>query len=78
MEVADQGVGITPEILEQVMNLYFTTKKDGSGSACPCAARNRTEPRHPQNRIAAGSGTICLVRLPPAPDALSEIATATN
>ena len=31
MEVRDQGSGIPPELQEKVFELYFTTKKDGSG-----------------------------------------------
>jgi signal transduction histidine kinase len=79
VEVADQGVGITPEILEQVMNLYFTTKKDGSGLGLPLALR-AIELNRGTLRIESqpGQGTICLIRLPPAPDAPQEIATATN
>jgi signal transduction histidine kinase len=31
IEVHDQGSGIPPEIQDKIFNLYFTTKKDGSG-----------------------------------------------
>lgn len=31
VEVRDQGGGIPPEIQDKVFNLYFTTKKSGSG-----------------------------------------------
>jgi PAS domain S-box-containing protein len=31
LEVHDTGVGITPEIRDKIFNLYFTTKKSGSG-----------------------------------------------
>jgi signal transduction histidine kinase len=31
IEVRDQGVGIAPEIRDKIFNLYFTTKKSGSG-----------------------------------------------
>ncbi len=30
-EIRDQGVGIPPEVQEKIFELYFTTKKDGSG-----------------------------------------------
>jgi signal transduction histidine kinase len=30
-EVSDQGAGIPPELQEKIFQLYFTTKKDGSG-----------------------------------------------
>jgi len=31
IEVHDQGKGIAPDIQDKVFNLYFTTKKSGSG-----------------------------------------------
>jgi signal transduction histidine kinase len=31
IEVRDQGSGIPPEVRDKVFNLYFTTKKAGSG-----------------------------------------------
>ena len=31
IEVRDQGTGIPPEVRDKVFNLYFTTKKSGSG-----------------------------------------------
>jgi hypothetical protein len=31
IEVRDQGPGIPPEIRDKIFNLYFTTKKSGSG-----------------------------------------------
>jgi signal transduction histidine kinase len=31
IEISDQGVGIPPEIRDKIFNLYFTTKKQGSG-----------------------------------------------
>ena len=31
IEVRDQGAGIAPEIRDKVFNLYFTTKKSGTG-----------------------------------------------
>jgi signal transduction histidine kinase len=30
-EISDQGTGIPPEVQEKIFELYFTTKKDGSG-----------------------------------------------
>ena len=30
-EVRDQGAGIPPEVQEKIFELYFTTKKEGSG-----------------------------------------------
>ena len=31
IEVIDHGTGIPPEVRDKVFNLYFTTKKSGSG-----------------------------------------------
>ena len=31
LEIADTGAGISPEIRDKIFNLYFTTKKSGSG-----------------------------------------------
>jgi signal transduction histidine kinase len=31
LSVHDQGSGIPPELLDKIFDLYFTTKKDGSG-----------------------------------------------
>jgi signal transduction histidine kinase len=31
IEISDRGVGIAPEIRDKIFNLYFTTKKQGSG-----------------------------------------------
>ena len=31
IEVRDQGGGIAPEIRDKIFNLYFTTKRTGSG-----------------------------------------------
>ena len=31
IEIKDQGEGISPEVQEKIFELYFTTKKDGSG-----------------------------------------------
>ena len=39
VEVRDQGKGIPPEIREKIFNLYFTTKKEGTGIGLPMAYR---------------------------------------
>ena len=31
LEVHDTGAGVSPEIRDKIFNLYFTTKKSGSG-----------------------------------------------
>src|SRR5215831_15219708 len=70
VEIADHGIGIAPENLEQVLNLYFTTKKGGSGLGLPLALRaielNRGALKI-DSRV--GEGTTCRIRLPLASDA---------
>jgi signal transduction histidine kinase/HAMP domain-containing protein len=39
VEITDQGGGIPPEIREKIFNLYFTTKKGGSGIGLSMAYR---------------------------------------
>jgi len=70
VEISDHGIGIAPENLEQVLNLYFTTKKGGSGLGLPLALRaielNRGALKI-DSRV--GQGTTCRIRLPLASDA---------
>jgi PAS domain S-box-containing protein len=39
VEITDQGGGIPPEVKEKIFNLYFTTKKGGSGIGLPMTYR---------------------------------------
>ena len=39
IEIRDQGKGIPAEIREKIFNLYFTTKKEGTGIGLPMAYR---------------------------------------
>ena len=39
VEITDEGGGIPPEIREKVFNLYFTTKKEGTGIGLPMTYR---------------------------------------
>jgi signal transduction histidine kinase len=39
LEVRDQGVGIDPENRQQVLNPFFTTKKEGTGLGLPIAKK---------------------------------------
>ncbi len=79
VEIADHGVGIVPENLDQVLNLYFTTKKGGSGLGLPLALR-AIELNRGTLKIESevGEGTTCRVRLPPASDASLQLASSTN
>src|SRR5689334_19880974 len=65
VEVSDQGGGIPPEIQEKIFNLYFTTKKAGSGIGLPMTYRvmqlhNGEVEFESQN----GRGTIFRLRFP--------------
>ena len=77
VEIADQGVGIAPENLDQVLSLYFTTKKGGSGLGLPLALRaielNRGTLKI-ESRV--GEGTTCTVRFPPASDDAPRLAAS--
>jgi two-component system sensor histidine kinase AtoS len=76
VEIADHGIGIAPENLDQVLNLYFTTKKGGSGLGLPLALRaielNRGVLKI-DSRV--GEGTTCRIRLPLASDAAPQISS---
>jgi signal transduction histidine kinase len=39
LSVSDTGQGIAPEHLDNIFQLYFTTKKNGSGVGLPLAMR---------------------------------------
>ncbi|MGO9604578.1 MAG: sensor histidine kinase [Candidatus Binataceae bacterium] len=77
LEIADQGVGIAPEHLDQVLSLYFTTKKGGSGLGLPLALR-AIELNRGTLKIGSrvGEGTTCTVRFPPAPDDAPKLAAS--
>lgn len=79
VEITDQGTGIAPEILDQILNLYFTTKKGGSGLGLPLALR-AIELNRGALKIEShiGEGTTCRVRLPTASDAPLQIASIAN
>jgi signal transduction histidine kinase len=65
ISIKDEGTGIAPENLHQIFNLYFTTKKLGSGLGLPLARRAvdlhhgtldvKSQPR---------AGTTFIIRLP--------------
>ncbi len=75
IEISDQGVGIPPQDLEHIFDLYFTTKEGGSGLGLPLALRAidlhrgsiRAESRE-------GAGTTFRIRLPVGEDAKTALA----
>jgi signal transduction histidine kinase len=73
VSIADQGGGITPEIRDKIFNLYFTTKKSGSGIGLPMTYRVlQLHNGSVDFDSIAGQGTTFRLRLP-----LSEAAPRT-
>jgi signal transduction histidine kinase len=67
IRVADEGAGI--EDTSQIFNLYYTTKKGGSGLGLPLALR-AVDLHHGTIQVDSqpGAGTIFKIRLPISPD----------
>jgi signal transduction histidine kinase len=65
VSIADQGIGIKPENLERIFNLYFTTKENGSGIGLSLALR-AVELHHGSINVDSkpGAGTAIIIRLP--------------
>jgi signal transduction histidine kinase len=65
VRVRDTGVGIPPEHLEQIFNLYFSTKPAGTGLGLPMAKKIIEEHRGTISvESAPGRGTIFTIDLP--------------
>ncbi len=81
VEIRDQGPGIPAEIQDKVFNLYFTTKKSGSGIGLAMTYRvMQLHNGSVQFESAAGKGTTFRLRFPAltsGEDALQEIAART-
>jgi signal transduction histidine kinase len=65
ISIVDTGPGIAREDLEQIFNLYFTTKKNGNGLGLPLALR-AIDLHHGTMEVQsqAGTGTTVTIRLP--------------
>ncbi len=63
--ITDQGGGIPPEVREKIFNLYFTTKKGGSGIGLPMTYRV-VQLHNGEMRFDSimGEGTTFLLRFP--------------
>lgn len=70
LEVSDRGEGIPPDKMEQIFDLYYTTKREGNGLGLPLAQR-AIELNQGTIEIAStvGEGTTCTVKFPVAADA---------
>ncbi len=65
LSVADEGVGIPPEIREKIFDLYFTTREKGSGIGLPMAFRAfQLHHGSIDFESEAGRGTTFRLRLP--------------
>jgi two-component system, NtrC family, nitrogen regulation sensor histidine kinase NtrY len=69
IDVADNGPGLSPAVLEQLFIPFFTTKRDGSGIGLSLA--RRIAQRHGGQlhaRANSPQGMVFRISLPPAPD----------
>ena len=65
LEVRDHGAGIPPEVRDKIFNLYFTTKKNGSGIGLAMAYRvMQLHNGSVEYDSAEGRGTIFRLRFP--------------
>jgi signal transduction histidine kinase/HAMP domain-containing protein len=63
--VSDTGEGVAPEHLNQIFNLYFTTKHGGNGLGLPLALRAVELNRGTMElRSQPANGTSCIIRVP--------------
>jgi signal transduction histidine kinase len=66
IKVIDEGVGMSPDVLERIRKPYFTTKEGGSGLGV-AVSRGIIEQHGGQLKYdsAPGKGTIVTIELPP-------------
>ena len=67
IKVIDEGVGIKPEHMNQVMNPFFTTKRDQSGTGLGLSVSMRLIKKHNGSisfESKEGEGTTAIVRVP--------------
>ncbi len=72
MEVQDEGVGVPPEVMQQIKDPFFTTKRDAGGTGLGLAISDRIVRDHDGRMIfrsKPGEGTTVRVNFPvPADD----------
>jgi signal transduction histidine kinase len=72
LEVRDDGVGMTPELVDRIFDPFFTTREVGEGTGLGLAVVHSIVTAHGGNVIVAstpGQGTTVGVELPAAPTA---------
>ncbi|MBZ5568540.1 MAG: PAS domain-containing protein [Acidobacteriia bacterium] len=75
IEIRDQGPGISPEVRDKIFNLYFTTKKSGSGIGLAMAYRvMQLHNGSLQFESQPGQGTVFYLRFP-APEPIRSAAS---
>ena len=65
LEVVDDGPGMTPEVLERCFEVYYSTKKEGSGLGLPTVRRlAEAHGGHLDMQSSPGNGTRVALHLP--------------
>ncbi|MCK5579092.1 MAG: two-component sensor histidine kinase, partial [Planctomycetes bacterium] len=65
LEFTDTGLGMTPDVREKIFNVYYSTKKTGTGLGLPTARRIIEEHNgfiSVQSEV--GKGSCFIIRLP--------------
>ena len=72
LEMADNGIGMTAEEQAKIFDLFYSTRKGGTGPRARHRRADRPRPRRParQSRSTKGVGTTVTVELPGAPRSL--------
>jgi signal transduction histidine kinase len=72
IEVADNGVGMTPDVLDHLFDPYFTTKPEGEGTGLGTVIAKKVIEEHNGSidvKSEPGKGTTVAIRLPLMDDA---------
>jgi signal transduction histidine kinase len=68
MQFADEGCGMTPEVLENIFEPFFTKRRDGQGTGLGLSISHRIVSQHGGEIEASsrgpGKGSTFVVRLP--------------
>ncbi|MCK4909676.1 MAG: HAMP domain-containing histidine kinase, partial [Planctomycetes bacterium] len=65
LEFTDTGLGMTPDVREKIFNVYYSTKKTGTGLGLPTARRIIEEHNGSISvQSEVGKGSCFIIRLP--------------